>query len=70
MFNFNTFKDKRYWILLLPFITIFVLLYIFISDSNSKAFLILGFIDVALFWITYHLWKYFNEKRNTNDDKY
>ncbi|TMN20836.1 hypothetical protein FFL34_00955 [Lentibacillus cibarius] len=59
----NTFKDKIYWILLLPFLTILVFLSIFIGDSNTKAFLILGFIDVSLFWLTYYLWKYFSNKK-------
>lgn len=55
MGSFNTFKDKRYWILLVPFIIILVL-YIYFTPSymlekpyvSSLSILIFP----ALFWST------------------
>ena len=70
MGSFNTFKDKRYWILLVPFIIILVL-YIYFTPSymlekpyvSSLSILIFP----TLFWSTYHLWKYFGDKKERND---
>lgn len=74
MFSFNTFKDKRYWILFLPTLIILVLLGIFSSNiyifGYINLFLVLMLVLVALFWTIYHLWKYFGDKKkaiNLND---
>ncbi|MFC6041194.1 permease [Paenisporosarcina macmurdoensis] len=74
MWSFNTFKDKRYWILLIPAIIILVLFAVFNPDYILGNTYILPFsllIYAALFWSTYHLWKYFGDKKkknNTDDD--
>ncbi|MEK5216669.1 permease [Psychrobacillus sp. FSL H8-0487] len=70
MWSFSTFKDKRYWILLITAIIIFVLFAVFTPDYILEKpyfgpFTML--IGVALFWSTYHLWKYFGDKRKRNN---
>ncbi|MEK5215850.1 permease [Psychrobacillus sp. FSL H8-0487] len=65
MWSFSTFKDKRYWILLITAIIIFVLFAVFTPDYILEKPYFAPFtmlIGVALFWSTYHLWKYFGEK--------
>ena len=73
MWSFNTFKDKRYWILLIPAIltwscSLFLPLIIFLKKLMFRHFY--HIISIALFWSTYHLWKYFGDKkkRNNTDD--
>lgn len=73
MWSFSTFKDKRYWILLIPAIIILGLLAVFTPDyilEKPYILLVLLFIFQALFWSTYHLWKYVGDKkkRNNKDD--
>lgn len=70
MGSFNTFKDKRYWILLIPFISILVLFVFFTPNYilekpyvSSLSFLIFP----SLFWSTYHLWKYFGDKKKRDN---
>lgn len=66
MWSFNTFKDIRYWILLVPFLIILVL-YIYCTPSNFfekpyvSSFSI--FIFPALFWSIYYLWNYLDGKK-------
>jgi len=69
MFSFNTFKDKRYWILLLPTIIILILLAIFTSNIYIFGYINVCFVLVlvALFWMTYHLWRYFGDKKKVNN---
>lgn len=66
MGSFNTFKDKRYWILLVPFIIILVL-YIYFTPSyiHEKPYVLAlsFFIFPTLFWSIYYIWKYL-KKRN------
>ena len=73
MFSFKTFKDKRYWILLLPFIIILVDFSIFASNyfiANTFIAPLFLFLYAALFWTTYHLWKYYGDKKNRNKNKH
>lgn len=66
MFSFETFKDKRYWIPLPPFIVIFVVISIFSSNlyvKNPIIVLILLLLNTILFWVTYHSWEYIGEGR-------
>ena len=66
MWSFKTLKDKRYWILVIPAITIYILLAIFVPSSileNTPLLLISILIYVSLFWLTYHSWKYFGDKK-------
>lgn len=75
MFSFKTFTDKRYWILLLPFTMILVGFSVFgstyfIENTYFLPFFLISY--AALFWTTYHLWKYFGDKkdRNNNDHSF
>ncbi|MFC5734425.1 hypothetical protein [Cytobacillus gottheilii] len=66
MFSFQTFKDKRYWILLLPFLIVYIVVAIFSSGyftGKPILALLFPFLSVMLFWGTYHLWKYVATKR-------
>ncbi|MEK4385828.1 permease [Solibacillus sp. FSL W7-1464] len=70
MWSFNTFKDIRYWMLLVPFLIILVL-YIHFTPSYilEKPYVsaLSLFIFPTLFWSTYHLWKHFGDKKERND---
>ncbi|QVY62459.1 permease [Cytobacillus gottheilii] len=66
MFSFQTFKDKRYWILLLPFLIVYIVVAIFSSGyftGKPILALLFPFLSVMLFWVTYHLWKYVGDKK-------
>ncbi|WP_313894396.1 permease [Psychrobacillus sp.] len=70
MWSFSTFKDKRYWILLIPAIIILVLFAVFTPDyilEKSYVAPLLMLIPAALFWSTYHLWKYFGDKKKSTN---
>ena len=73
MWSFSTFKDKRYWILLIPASIILVLFAVFTPTYILEKPYVLPFsilIFLVLFWSTYHLWKYVGDKkkRNSKDD--
>ena len=66
MFSFQTFKDKRYWILLFPFIIILVGFSVFASNyftENPLTLSIFLLLNATLFWGIYHLWKYVGDKK-------
>ncbi|AMO85417.1 hypothetical protein B857_02652 [Solibacillus isronensis B3W22] len=66
MGSFNTFKDKRYWILLMPFL-ITMVLYVYFTPKNvlekPNVSTLSILIFPTLFWSTYHLGKYFGDKK-------
>ena len=67
MFSFQTFKDKRYWILLFPFIIILVCFSVFAPNYFiGKPLMVPLFLllNATLFWGTYHLWKYVGDKKH------
>lgn len=69
MCSFSTFKDKRYWILLIPAITILLLLAFFTPEYiQRKPFVgpIIIFASGVLFWSAYHLWTYFGDIKKKN----
>ncbi|MBM7602747.1 sterol desaturase/sphingolipid hydroxylase (fatty acid hydroxylase superfamily) [Metabacillus crassostreae] len=49
---FKELKDKRYWILLLPFLMIGILLLIYLPQNLKPFSILLG----LLFWIVYYIW--------------
>ncbi|KZE37087.1 hypothetical protein AV656_10910 [Bhargavaea cecembensis] len=66
MFSFETFKDKRYWILLFPFLIILVGFSVFASNyfaENPLMIFLFLVLDASLFWGIYHLWKYVGDKK-------
>lgn len=66
MGSFNTFKDKRYWILLMPFL-ITMVLYVYFTPKNvlEKSYVstLSILIFPTLFWYTYHICKCFGDKK-------
>ena len=66
MFGFKTFKNKRYWILLPPFVIAMFLLYNFVPNKYG---LILGLILVATFWSVYHIWNFYSDKKSNPDNE-
>ncbi|MBB4826642.1 positive regulator of sigma E activity [Sporosarcina luteola] len=66
MFSFDTFKDKRYWILLCPYLLILVVFSIVASSemlANTLITYLLLLLYAASFWAIYHLWKYLGDKK-------
>ncbi|WP_332646674.1 permease [Lysinibacillus sp. 54212] len=70
MWSFSTFKDKRYWILLIPAITILVLFAVFTPDyilGKSYFLPIFLILYTGLFWSSYQLCTYFGDKKKMNN---
>ena len=70
MWIFSTFNEKRYWILFIPTIIIFVVFIVFAPEyifEKNYASLLLIFMFPILFWSTYHIWKYFGDKKKLNN---
>lgn len=70
MWSFSTFKDIRYWILLIPAIIILVLFAVFTPDYIlEKPYIppILGIIFIASFLSTYYIWRYFGDKKKRDN---
>ncbi len=55
----STFRDKKYWILVVPFLVTAVLLAIYLPPRQKP----LTLLVILLFWATYYLWVYC-EKNN------
>jgi len=63
----NTFKNKRYWILMPPSLLIYISLIILMPDNKG---ILYGLLVIALFWIVYYTWTYYaekNSKKNSED---
>lgn len=59
------FKNKRYWILLLPTLLIGLSLIFIIPNNNGFPY---AFSVIVLFWIVYYTWTYYAEKKNADKD--
>ncbi|WP_368901641.1 hypothetical protein [Oceanobacillus oncorhynchi] len=59
----NTFKNKRYWILMPPSLLISISLIIFIPENKG---ILYAFVVIALFWIVYYTWTYYVKKNSRN----
>lgn len=66
MFSFQTFTDKRYWILLAVFLVLLIGVSLFASDYiigkpyGISIFLVVSFVS---FWGLYHGWEYVGDRR-------
>lgn len=66
LFSFQTFKDKRYWTLLIPFVIILIGVSACASNYFEETPLmapIFLLLYAMLFWGIYHLWKYIGDKK-------
>ncbi len=54
------FKNKKYWILMPPFLLLAILLILFLP-TDLKPYSI---ISVLIFWVTYYIWNYADKKQN------
>ncbi|ASF39092.1 hypothetical protein CEH05_08175 [Halobacillus halophilus] len=63
----NHFKNKRYWILMPPFLLMTVLLVIFLPIEYRWY----SFLPIVVFWMVYYIWNYYSEKDNNmqNDER-
>lgn len=71
MFSFKTFKDKRYWILLVPYLILLLGVAVFGSNYFSENGFMLPIFMIlygSLFWISYYLWKYLSGKKKANQN--
>ncbi len=62
---FKEFKDKRYWILLLPFLFIGIILLIYLPQNLKPFTILLGLV----FWVVFYSWNYFSEIRKVKGRK-
>ncbi|MGP4077397.1 hypothetical protein [Halobacillus sp. K22] len=58
----NYFKNKRYWILMPPFLLMTVLLVIFLPIEHRWY----AFLPIIVFWIVYYIWNYYSQKKNNS----
>jgi len=54
------FKNKKYWILMPPFLLLAILLILFLP-TDLKPYSI---ISVLIFWVTYYIWNYADKNQN------
>ena len=54
------FKNKKYWILMPPFLLLAILLILYLP-TDLKPYSI---ISVLIFWVTYYLWTSADKKKN------
>ena len=55
-------KNKRYWILMPPFLITTMLLFAFLPEEFKPY----SFSVIIIFWVTYSFWNYYAEKKNSN----
>lgn len=55
------FKNKRYWILMPPFLIITLLLFFSLPENYKFN----SFLVLIAFWITYHTWDYYSNKKQS-----
>lgn len=56
----HMYKNKKYWILMPPFLLLAVLLILYLP-TDLKPYSI---ISVLIFWVTYYIWNYADKKQN------
>jgi len=56
----NHFKNKRYWILMPPFLLMTVLLVVFLPIEYRWY----SFLPIVVFWMVYYIWNYYSVKEN------
>lgn len=61
----STFRDKKYWILLVPFLTTAVLMALYLPPNEKP----LTVLVILLFWATYYLWGYLEKRTGKRDSK-
>lgn len=54
------YRDKKYWILVLPFLVIAVILAFTLPQTLRP----LAVLVVLVFWVVYYIWDYFEKKSN------
>ena len=54
------YKNKKYWILMPPFLLLAILLILYLP-TDLKPYSI---ISVMIFWVTYYIWTYADKKQN------
>ncbi|MFD2655199.1 hypothetical protein [Gracilibacillus thailandensis] len=57
---FKDFKNKRYWILMPPFLITSIILAIYLPPKLKP----LALLSVIVFWIVYYVWNYFGKKKS------
>lgn len=61
---FKDFKNKRYWILMPPFLLTALLLFKYLPSDNK---FIYSMLVIVLFWIVYYLWNFFADNNKYKD---
>lgn len=51
------FKNKKYWILMPPFLILAIALLTYTDNSSY------GFLAIIIFWIIYYSWNYIEKKK-------
>ena len=61
----NHFKNKRYWILMPPFLLLTVLLVVFLPIEYRWY----SSLPIIVFWMVYYIWNYYSEKESYTKKK-
>ena len=56
----NMFNNKKYWILMPPFLIVAMALFIYLPQDYKPY----SFFAIFAFWIIYHFWNYIEKKSN------
>jgi hypothetical protein len=66
MNNKKYWLDKKYWILLPPFLVIGILLFIYLPGEHRKFVLLVPIV----FWATYYTWRYMDKTRRLRNNNH
>lgn len=58
------FKNKKYWILMPPFLILTMALFIYLP----QVYKLYSFSAIITFWIIYHSWNYIENKKLSKND--
>lgn len=63
---FKDFKNKRYWILLPPFLIIGISLIIYLPPNLKP----IAILTALVFWIVYYTWDYLSRNKDDEAHRY
>ncbi len=65
MFGLDTLKNKRFWILLIPFLFIVVIIFSKFPNMSEMTLIIFTLVLIAIFWLIFYFMNYLLNKKDT-----
>jgi len=66
MFGIDTFKNKRFWVLLIPFMIVIVVIFANFPHMSETILIVVTLVLVVLFWGSFFLWNHLAGKNEEN----